>query len=95
MSGSKTLRFLGWAILAAGVAGAALLWLTARETVEVTRRVIGHATLTFQDLEVEVSVTKIALGAASLLLGIFLWALSRVVAELADQARGRSPEEPR
>jgi hypothetical protein len=37
-----------------------------------TRTIFGHATLTYQDVEVRVSVAKIALGLASLVLGGFL-----------------------
>ncbi|HEX2031767.1 MAG TPA: hypothetical protein VHL78_10245 [Actinomycetota bacterium] len=88
--GTRGLRLLGWAVLAAGVAGAGWLWATARHAVEVTRRVVGHATLTFRDVEVDVSVERIAAGAASLLLGVFLFALGRVVADLADEVRGGS-----
>jgi hypothetical protein len=71
-----------WAVLVAGLGGAALLWISAREVVEVTRRVVGHATITFQDLEVRISVARVALGVASLVAGFYLWALGRVLADL-------------
>jgi hypothetical protein len=83
---ARTLRLLSWVVLVASVAGAALLWATARETVETTRTIVGHATLRFQDVDVHVSVTKIALGVASLVLGGFLWAFGRVLADIADAA---------
>jgi hypothetical protein len=86
----KVLRAMAWVVLVAGLVGAVLLWITAREVVEETRRIVGHATLTFQDLEVRISVLKIALGAAILVLGLFLWALGRVVAGLAE-ARSDEP----
>lgn len=91
--GPPLLRVLAGAVLAAGVAAAVFLWLTAAETVETTRRVVGHANLSFQDLEVRVSGARIALGFAGLLVGVFLWALARVVADLAEAARpGPAPE---
>ena len=62
---------------------AVLLWISARETVEVTRSVIGHARLTFQDLEVRWSAARIVAGFVSLGLGAYLWAMGRVVADLA------------
>jgi hypothetical protein len=43
-------------------------------------------------VDVHVSVTKIALGLASLLVGAFLWAFGRVLADIADAADRR--EEP-
>lgn len=90
--GPPALRILSWVVLAAGVGGAVFLWVTAPDTVETTRRIVGHANLSFQDLEVRVSGTRIALGFASLLLGVFLWALGRVVADLADTTlRGSEP----
>jgi hypothetical protein len=82
----RTLRLMAWVVLAAGAAGAVLLWATARETVETTRSIVGHATLTFQDVEVRISIAKIALGLASLVLGAFLWSFGRVVADIADAA---------
>ncbi len=81
----RALRILAWAILVAGMAGAILLWAAAREAVEVTRRIYGHASVTFQDVEVRISVMKVALGFASLLLGAFLWALGRAVADLVPR----------
>jgi hypothetical protein len=81
---ARTLRLLSWVVLVAGVAGAVLLWASARETVETTRTIVGHATLRFQDVEVRISVTKIALGVASLVLAAFLWAFGRVVADIAE-----------
>jgi hypothetical protein len=89
---TRTLRLLSWAMLVAGAAGAVLLWATARETVETTRTIVGHATLRFKDVDVHVSVTKIALGLASLLVGAFLWAFGRALADIADAADRR--EEP-
>ena len=88
---ARALRLLSWAMLVAGAAGAILLWATARETVETTRTIVGHATLRFKDVDVYVSVTKIALGLASLLVGAFLWAFGRVLADIADAA-GRREE---
>lgn len=86
MSGhALTLRRMAWVVLAAGIVGAILLWISARETVEVTRSVIGHARLTFEDVEIRWSVARIAAGVGSLALGAFLWALGRVVADLADR----------
>jgi hypothetical protein len=76
-------------VLVAGVTGAILLWATAREVVETTRTIVGHATLRFRDVDVHVSVTKIALGVASLVVGGFLWALGRVVADIADAAHSK------
>jgi hypothetical protein len=86
---ARTLRLLAWVALVVGAAGAVLLWVTARETVETTRTIFGHATLRFRDVEVRVSVGKIALGLASLVLGAFLWAFGRVVADIADAAGRR------
>ncbi len=91
--GPGVLRILSWAVLGAGVAGAGVLWATARQTVEVTRRVIGHARLTFQDVEVDVSVERIVLGAACLLVAGFLWALGRVVAEVAERVQTTAGEQ--
>ncbi len=88
--GPSTLRVLSWVVLAAGAGAAVFLWVTAPETVETTRRIVGHANLSFQELKVRVSGTKIALGFAGLLLGVFLWALGRVVADLAEATRRRS-----
>lgn len=89
---AQVLRAMAWVALVAGLAGAAVLWITAREVVEETRRIVGHATLTFQDLEVRISWAKIALGAAALVVGLYLWALARVVANAADgrAAAGRA-----
>ena len=81
---ARSLRILSWALLVAGVVGAIMLWATAREAVETTRRIYGHATVTFQDLETRISVTKVALGFASLLVGAFLWTLGRTVADLVS-----------
>jgi hypothetical protein len=89
--GPTSLRVLAGAVLAAGVAGAVFLWLTAPDTVETTRRIVGHANLTFQDLEVRVSGARIALGFASLLAGVFLWAVGRVVADVAEALRVAGP----
>lgn len=86
----RLLRAMGWVALTAGLAGAAVLWLTARELVEETRRIVGHATLTFQDLEVRISWAKVALGAGALVVGLYLWALARVVADVAEVARTRA-----
>lgn len=90
---TRILRAVAWVSLAAGLAGAVLLWISAREVVETTRRVVGHATVTFQDLEVRISLGRIALGLGSLVLGAFLWSLGRVVADVADAERapGREP----
>jgi hypothetical protein len=87
---ARTLRLLSWVVLVAGVAGAVLLWATARETVETTRTIVGHATLRFQDVEVRVSIARIALGVASLVLGAFLWAFGRVLADIAEAAHSRT-----
>ncbi len=84
---ARTLRILAWVVLVAGATGAVLLWGTARETVETTRTIFGHGTLRYQDLEVRVSFGKIALGLGSLVLGGFLWAFGRVVADIADAGR--------
>ena len=81
---ARTLRILSWVVLLAGAGGAVLLWVTAREAVETTRTIYGHGTLRFQDVDVYLSVTKIALGAASLIVGAFLWAVGRAVAEMAE-----------
>lgn len=51
----------------------------------MTRSVIGHARLTFEDVEARWSVAKIAGGVVSLGLGAFLWALGRAVADLTDR----------
>jgi hypothetical protein len=83
---TRTLRLLSWVVLVVGAAGAVLLVATSRETVETTRTIFGHATLRFQDVEVRISVAKIALALASLALSGFLWALGRAVADLADAA---------
>jgi hypothetical protein len=88
---ARTLRLLSWVVLVAGVAGAVLLWASAREASEMTRTVYGHGTLRFQDVDVHVSLTRIALGVASLVLGAFLWAFGRVLADIADAA-GRRDE---
>jgi hypothetical protein len=80
MRAARWLRLLSWAVLLAGAAGAILLWVSARETSEVTRVIHGHAALTFRDLEVTYSVAKIALGFGSLILGTYLGALGRVIA---------------
>jgi hypothetical protein len=77
----RTLRLLAWTVLLAGAVGAILMWVSARETTEITRVIHGHAALTFRDLEVRYSVPKIALGLGSLVLGAYLWALGRVVAD--------------
>lgn len=87
---ARTLRLLSWVVFVAGVAGAVLLWASAREAVETTRTVYAHGTLRFQDVDVHVSVTKIALGVASLVLGAFLWAFGRVLADIAEPAHDRS-----
>ena len=85
---TRILRVAAWGALLAGVGGAVLLWVSAREVAEITRRVVGHATITFEDLEVRISLARIALGVGSLVLGAFLWSLGRVVAELADARLG-------
>jgi uncharacterized membrane protein YedE/YeeE len=90
MTRARALRLLAWIVLVTGAAGAVLLWATARETVETTRTIVGHATLRFQDVDVHVSVTKIALGVASLVLGAFLWAFGRVLADIAETAHLRT-----
>jgi hypothetical protein len=84
---ARILRLLSWVVLVAGVAGAVLLWASAREAVETTRTVFAHGTLRFRDVDVYLSVTKIALGVASLVLGAFLWAFGRVLADIAHAAR--------
>jgi hypothetical protein len=85
---TRILRAAAWAALLTGLGGAVLLWVSAREVVEITRRIVGHATVTFEDLEVRISVARIALGVGSLVFGAFLWSLGRVVAELADAQLG-------
>lgn len=75
------LRLLAWTVLLGGAVGAILLWVSARETSEVVRVVHGHAALTLRDLEVRYSVARIAMGFGSLVLGAYLWALGRVVAD--------------
>jgi predicted SpoU family rRNA methylase len=89
---ARALRILSWVVLVAGAAGAILLWVTAREAVETTRTIYGHGTLRFQDVDIHLSVTKIALGAASLILGAFLWAVGRAVAGMAE-AVPRRPDD--
>jgi hypothetical protein len=84
---ARVLRAMGWVALVAGLAGAVLLWISAREVVETTRRIVGHATVEFQDLDVRISATKIALGVGALVLGAYLWALARVIADLSDRRR--------
>lgn len=83
---ASTLRWMSWIVLLLGAAAAVLMWVSARETVDVTRSVIGHARLTFEDIEVRWSVAEIGGGVLSLGLGTFLWALGRVVADLTDRA---------
>ena len=86
MRRARTLRLLSWVVFVAGVAGAVLLWASAREAVETTRTVYAHGTLRFQDVDVHVSLARIALGVASLVLGAFLWAFGRVLADIAETA---------
>jgi hypothetical protein len=84
---ARVLRAMGWVALVAAIAGAFLLWISAREVLETTRRIVGHGTVEFQDLDVRISVTKIALGVGVLVLGAYLWALARVIADLSDRRR--------
>lgn len=90
---------MAWSWFVAGVVGAALIWLNARETVTTTRTITAHARLTFQDIETHVSVFRVSMGFVSVPVGLTVWAILLVVCSRADGPSGsddgRGPSTPR
>lgn len=73
---TRVLRVTAWLSLAAGIALAAALWATAVDRVVTEETIVGHATVTFEGVRSSVSAVKLAGGAAALVGGVNLWALS-------------------
>ena len=80
----RALRIVAWSWLVAGLVGATVIWLNARETVTTTRTITAHARLTFQDIETHVSVFRVSMGFVALLVGLTAWAVLLVVCSMAE-----------
>lgn len=95
----RALRIVAWSWFVAGLVGAALIWLNARETVTTIRTITAHARLTFQDIETHVSILRVSLGFVSVLVGLTVWAILLVVCSRAggpsSSDDGRGPATPR
>ncbi|HYH27982.1 MAG TPA: hypothetical protein VEA19_04290 [Actinomycetota bacterium] len=83
----RLLRPLSWLVLMISFAAATWLLVTSVESREVTRRIIGHASLTWQDEVRAVSWPKIIAGLGALAVGGSLAAGLRSIAWIATGGR--------
>jgi len=84
----RSARVMAWVSLAAGVGLAIACFLLAPAKVTTTERIVGHATITYEGVELVVRASFILAGIGSLILGAALWALLLVTAR--DAARNGS-----
>jgi hypothetical protein len=79
----RAARIMAWIALAAGVGLAIACFLLAPAKVTTTERIVGHATITYEGVDIVVRESFILAGIASLVLGAALWALLLVAARMA------------
>lgn len=81
---ARVARVMAWVALAAGLGLGIACFLLAPEKVTTAERIVGHATITYEGVELVVRESFILAGFASLVLGAALWALLLVTARMAD-----------
>lgn len=81
---ARVARVMAWVALAAGLGLGIACFLLAPEKVTTVERIVGHATITYEGVELVVRESFILAGFASLVLGAALWALLLVTARMAD-----------
>lgn len=89
----RVARVMAWVVLAAGVGLAIACFVLAPQKVTTTERIVGHATLTYEGVEIAVRESFILAGIASLVLGAALWSALLLLSRVVDRSQGptRSP----
>lgn len=88
---ARLARVMAWVTLAAGVGLAIACFLLAPAKVTTTERIVGHATVTYEGVDIVVRESFILAGIGSLVLGAALWAGLLVLARAADPALREGP----
>ena len=84
----RAARVMAWVTLVAGVGLAVACFVLSPAKVTTTERIVGHATITYEGVELVVRESFILAGIASLVLGAALWALLLVAARIASARNG-------
>lgn len=89
MSAAWTLRaarWIAWVALLAGVGMAAALWALAPQTVTTTETIVGHATVRYEGVEIQVRSGYVVGGVAALVGGLALWIGLLLLARIAERS---------
>ncbi|HEX6206883.1 MAG TPA: hypothetical protein VF058_00845 [Actinomycetota bacterium] len=84
----RAARVMAWVTLVTGGGLGIACFVLAPAKVTTTERIVGHATITYEGVELVVRESFILAGIASLVLGAALWALLLLAARIASARDG-------